>query len=320
MKYLIVFLFMISLAFGQNALIISKQAGQNYFNHSNTGVIIDSVYSILTQDGYNVTITNNYVSESNSDYCMIFNINSSGSGFVESSAEEIWWSTIPAGVQVLHFHSSAGDCERNTYTGAPGNIWNNFSANFVKASLPNNNKHSWQSNTVDVFFTLNGSNLIQGNLPNTFTIQDEIYHVSEQQFANNNSYFNNQGTRILARADYDGPFVNGTQIPILWDSYHNGIHNISLTIGHKSDILDPLDYRRELLDNIIFWMESECPIVFALEDEDLLEEPVTTEGPIIYHWFTIDGKDLGWSEKPPVANRLLIRKHLSTFKKIYYAD
>lgn len=321
-------------------LLMSHVEGTNKHTHSN----IDAIATYITNYLYNdkgiclgdVSFAGNALSntlwpdyeQSGSDWCIVINISSSGSGFADEQAEEDWWYNLPSDVEIYNIHSTCGDANRNSDSiqGAPPtrSFWSN---RFSLASLPNNQKHSWPSNEDDAFLTTTGVLRFPNMTPVWIDVRDELYWLSDIHHEDNNSYWNRTKigihgnyVSILARADENGPFPSGHQVPVIWELWNDSLqHVVNMSYGHGSEIHTDGEPQSEMLKGIIDYLLDEatsngktCSCLggspFNIREDSLLQEPTFYEPGRVYHWYTIDGRDLGESEYPPLSNTLLIRK------------
>lgn len=316
-------------------LLLSEVSGPNSYTHSNIPSIKSAVEGYLTANGIcqnDIYTAGNKLSNadypdyelSGSNWCLVVNISSSGAGFANSLAEKTWWLNLPVNTRIINIHPSCGDANRHSSVpGAPASD-NFFAEMFSLASLPSTNKHSWSNNQDDAFLTPTGLLRFPNMSPVWIDVTDEIYWLSDQHSADNNSYWNNTnvgvaGWHVLARADENGPFPNGHQVPVIWEVYNNLSHHIiNISYGHGHHIHTAGQPQYEMLTGILQYaldkylsFQGPCSCLgtaFDIKEDTLLKEPAFYEPDRMYKWYAIDGRYLGEAKYPPISNTLLIRK------------
>lgn len=302
-----------------DALIISKRAGHNRYTHGNIDRIIDSLQSRLAVQGMTF-ITFNVGNNSGQTYGTlahptkaVYNVSSSGEGFVETTLEELWWINLPSCVKIINFHATAGDCERHDTTpNTQGNVWNPFSEQFSGAAL-GNNKHGKSNTNETIFPTALGATLpflsfmiTAANPTGEYIANDEYYNLNDGAVQNDTYWQGNND--VLLRADEDGAFPNGVQIPIMWRLINIYGHTvISLSLGHNNDIVTQGKIQYEIFYRLVDWAVTPCIAPFNIRNEERLREPLTVDPDVQYIWTNSLGQELGISNTPPTTGLVFRR-------------
>ena len=310
-------------------LLLSHVEGTNKYTHSNIDSIANAVHGYLTANGVcsgDISYAGNALNnsfwpdyeQSGNNWCIVVNISSSGSGFADELAEKAWWLNLPINTRIINIHSSCGDANRHSSVpGAPTSD-DFFAEMFSLASLT--------STGISRFPTMS---------TNWTNVTDEVYWLSDQHWPDNDSYWNAtnigvSGWYILARADENGPFPNGHQVPVIWEVYNSLTHHIiNISYGHGPEIHTAGTPQFEMMTGILQYAldsyvtyQGTCscisPAPLNIRQDTLLTEPIVEPDGRIYKWYTIDSKFVGESEYPPLSNTLLIRRAYGVKPKLIY--